>query len=234
MGRSQGSREPLLDGGLDGVVELHPAAGEELDAVVRHRVVAGGEHHAEVGAERVGQVGDAGRRQHAEQQHVDAGGQQAGDDRGLEELPGDPGVPPDHGKRPVPGEDTGLAEDVRSGDGEVERELGGDHRVREPTDPVRAEEATHQCGRPSDQRLLYCGALRAFFRPAFLRSMTRASRVSSPAFLSDGRLASTSIAFRHAGHAEAQRAGLAGDAAAVDAGDRRRSGPRGRCSRTAR
>src|SRR5690606_22905391 len=45
-----------------------------------------------------------------------------------------------------------------------------------------------------DQRLENCGALRAFLRPAFLRSITRASRVSSPAFLSVGRLASTSTA----------------------------------------
>ena len=42
----------LLDRQLDGVVELVPAAGEELDAVVGHRVVRGRQHHAEVGAER--------------------------------------------------------------------------------------------------------------------------------------------------------------------------------------
>ena len=45
-----------------------------------------------------------------------------------------------------------------------------------------------------DQRLLNCEALRAFLRPAFLRSTTRASRVSRPAFLSAGRLASMSMA----------------------------------------
>ena len=45
-----------------------------------------------------------------------------------------------------------------------------------------------------DQRLLYWGALRAFFRPAFLRSLIRASRVSMPAFFSAGRLASASTA----------------------------------------
>ena len=86
----------------------------------------------------------------------------------------------------------------------------------------------------SDQRLLNCGALRAFFRPAFLRSMTRASRVSRPAFFSDGRLASTSIGVQAAGHAEAQRAGLAGDAAAVDAGDDVEAALELRASRTAR
>ena len=43
------------------------------------------------------------------------------------------------------------------------------------------------------QRLEYCGALRAFFRPYFLRSLTRASRVRKPAFFRAGRLASSSI-----------------------------------------
>ena len=71
----------------------------------------------------------------------------------------------------------------------------------------------------SDQRLLNCGALRAFLRPAFLRSMTRASRVSSPAFFSDGAVGLFVDRVQAAGHAEAQGAGLAGDATAVDAGD---------------
>jgi hypothetical protein len=44
-----------------------------------------------------------------------------------------------------------------------------------------------------DQRLLYCGALRAFLSPAFFRSMARGSRVKNPAFFSVGRLASSSI-----------------------------------------
>src|SRR5664280_3678252 len=45
------------------------------------------------------------------------------------------------------------------------------------------------------QRLLYWGALRAFFRPAFLRSGTRASRVRKPAFFSAGRFSSSSTPF---------------------------------------
>src|SRR5690625_5005591 len=47
----------------------------------------------------------------------------------------------------------------------------------------------------ADQRLEYCGALRALLSPAFLRSMIRASRVREPAFLRVGRLLSTSISF---------------------------------------
>src|SRR5580658_778054 len=45
-----------------------------------------------------------------------------------------------------------------------------------------------------DQRLEYCGALRAFFRPAFFRSLILASLVRKPSRLSAGRLdGSTSI-----------------------------------------
>jgi hypothetical protein len=43
----------------------------------------------------------------------------------------------------VSGEDTGLAEDVRCGDREVDRELRGQGSVREPTDTVGAEETCH-------------------------------------------------------------------------------------------
>ena len=49
----------------------------------------------------------------------------------------------------------------------------------------------------ADQRFEYCGALRAFLRPYFLLSLTRASRVRKPAFFSAGRSsASSSISAR--------------------------------------
>jgi hypothetical protein len=51
-------------------------------------------------------------------------------------------------------------------------------------DAVGPEQASHGVPR---QRLEYCGALRAFFRPYFFRSLTRGSRVRNPAFLSAGR-----------------------------------------------
>ena len=52
-----------LDRGLDGVGQLVAAAAEQLDAVVGHRVVAGRDHDAEVGAVSAGQEGERGRRQ---------------------------------------------------------------------------------------------------------------------------------------------------------------------------
>jgi hypothetical protein len=105
--------------------------------------VARGQHDAEVCPESVGEVGDAGRGKNAEEEYVDPGGGETRDDRGLEELPGDPGVTAHDGDGPVSGEDTGLAEDVRCGDGQVHRELGGQLTVREPADTVGAEEACH-------------------------------------------------------------------------------------------
>ncbi len=41
-----GLAEPLFDCVLNGVVQLVPTAGEEFDAVVRHRIVRGREHDA--------------------------------------------------------------------------------------------------------------------------------------------------------------------------------------------
>ena len=94
-----------------------------------------------------------------------------------------------------------------------------------------ADKATQNASRGQkvirDQRLLYCGALRAFFRPYFLRSVARGSRVRKPAFFSGGPVLGLDQDQRP-GDAQAQRAGLAGRAAAVQQGDRCRSFPAGR------
>jgi hypothetical protein len=105
--------------------------------------VARGEDDAEVGVEGVGEVGDTRGREDAEQEYVDTGGGEPRDYGGLEELPGDAGVASYNGDGPVSGEDTGLAEDVRCGDRQVQGELGSQGLVREPTDTVGAEEACH-------------------------------------------------------------------------------------------
>ena len=46
---------------------------EELDAVVRIRVVAGADHHPQLGALGAGEIGHRWRGQGAEQQHIDTG-----------------------------------------------------------------------------------------------------------------------------------------------------------------
>lgn len=62
-----------------------------------------------------------------------------------------------------------------------------------------------------------CGRLRAFFRPYFLRSTMRASRVRNPGLLQ--LVAILAGLEKGAGDAKAKGAGLAGASAAVDAGD---------------
>ncbi len=134
---------PALDGDLDGVVELVATTREELDAVVGHRVVRGRQHHAEVGAERAGQVGDAGSRQHAEQEHVDTGRREARHDGGLEELPGNARVPTHHGAGTVPREVAAVGQDMCRGNGKVQGQLRRQSGVGQAPDPVRAEKACH-------------------------------------------------------------------------------------------
>ena len=93
-------------------------------------------------------------------------------------------------------------------DDQRSREIG----VRVAAYTVGAE-PQHGARRP--YRFEYCGALRAFLRPYLRRSFSRASRARSPAFFSTGRVSGSS-AIERAGDAEADRAGLAAHAAAVE------------------
>ena len=148
--RGTGRTAPLLvhsvlDGVLDVVVEFHPAAGEELDAVVGHRVVAGREHHAQVGVQRSDQMSHTGRRDHTETHHVDTRGSQPGDDRRLEELTAGTRVASDQSHRTTtPVEGARLAQNVGGSDRQLQRDLGGQFDVRGAADPVRAEESSHR------------------------------------------------------------------------------------------
>lgn len=137
----------LLVDGLDAllqlVVELVPTAGEELDAVVGHGVVTGGEHDTEVGAELGREERDRRGRQYTHPQDIDAGTGETRDHRGLQELPGRTRVPSDHGGRPVTLERARLGQYVRRGDGEAEGHLGRQIRVGDTAHAVRAEESSH-------------------------------------------------------------------------------------------
>jgi hypothetical protein len=105
--------------------------------------VRGRQHHAEVGAELTRQPRDPGRRQLAEQEDVDTGGGQPGDDGRLEELAGDAGVAADDGERSVPDERAALGKDVRSGDRQVQGQLRRERLVGEAPDPVGTEKTSH-------------------------------------------------------------------------------------------
>jgi hypothetical protein len=138
--------EPALDEDLDVVVELVAAPGQELDAVVGHRVVARRDHHAHVGVEESGEEGGTWRGNDTQPVHVDAGGGEAGHHSRLEELAGSPGVTSHDRGGPLVGERAGLAEHVGSRDRQVERELGGQVAVGEASHPIGAEDAAHGGG----------------------------------------------------------------------------------------
>ena len=92
--------ELRLDGVLDVVGQLLAAAGEELDAVVRRRVVRGGDHHAEVGVEVCHQVGGGRGGQHAGVVDVDPGAGQPGFHGGGDEFAAGARVAGHHGAGP--------------------------------------------------------------------------------------------------------------------------------------
>src|SRR5919202_5743905 len=113
-----------------------------------------------------------------------AGRRHAGGQRRLEHLAGLAGVADDQHAR-VRG--AGLQ---RGRPPEREREVGGEALAGDPADAVGAEEPAavppfRSAG--GTQRLENCGRLRAFLRPAFLRSFTRGSRVRKPRRLSSPR-----------------------------------------------
>jgi hypothetical protein len=134
-----GLAHPALDHVLDVVGQFVPAAGEELDPVVRHRVVRGGQHHAEIGTGGRDQVGDRRSRHHADVLDVHPGAGQPGDHGGGEELTGGPGIPADDG----PGTATvgigHLTQDMRRRHRQVESHLGRDVAIGEPTHAIGAE-----------------------------------------------------------------------------------------------
>ena len=139
-----------LDRRLERVGQLVPAAAEQLDAVVGHRVVAGGDHDAEVRVVQAGEVGQRRGRDDPGAQHLGAGAGQPGDDRGLQHLPA--------GARVTADDRDGTACPVAVGEhggggtrhrqGQLRREVG----VGPTPDAVGPEQATQ---RTTGQRLEY-------------------------------------------------------------------------------
>ncbi len=144
-----GAGAVLLVDGLDAVLqlvgELVAAPREELDPVVGHGVVAGGEHHAEVGTQRTGEIRHRRGGQHTDAQDVHARARQTCDDGGLQELAGGAGVAADDGRRPVAREGARLGEYVGRRHGEAERELSRQIRIGDAAYTVRSEELSHSC-----------------------------------------------------------------------------------------
>src|SRR5207248_7295458 len=85
----------------------------------------------------------------------------------------------------TPDEDLRSSRPERCGATEALDELRRQKLAHDAADTVGAEVPPRHDG--GDYRLLNCGALRALWSPAFLRSTTRASRVRKPARLSAAR-----------------------------------------------
>ena len=88
--------EQLLDLLFDIVGQFEALRAEQLDAVVLEQIVRGRDHHAEIGAHRLGQHRDRRRRHRAEQQHVHADRGEAGHHGVFDHVAGEPRVLADH------------------------------------------------------------------------------------------------------------------------------------------
>ncbi len=138
LGQRDLARHDRLDLGLGLVGELEAVRAEELDAVVRGRIVAGRDHDAEIGPHRPGEITDRRGRHRPEQQDVHAGRGQPGGQRVLEHVAREARVLADHHAM----RGAALAAEPAAGGGaEAQRQLGR-HRmaVGATADPVRAEE----------------------------------------------------------------------------------------------
>ena len=143
-GSIPGFMETRLDGVLDGVGQLESVSVEELDAVVRHRVMRGRQHDAEARSVTLREVGDRRRGQHTREEYVDPCARETGHHGRLEELAARTGISPDDSARTcaIGDKRSSIAEHVSSRSGEGQREFGGEVAIGESPYAVGAEEAT--------------------------------------------------------------------------------------------
>ena len=146
LGLGQALLQPLLHQRLDlqlaVVGELVAVRPEQLDAVVAEAVVAGGDHHPQVCAHGSGHQRHGRRGQGAEQPHVHARGGEAGHQRGLQHVAGQPRVLADHHQVAAGGvAQEQLARGQAHPQGDLRRH---GVLVRLPADAVGAEELA--CG----------------------------------------------------------------------------------------
>ena len=207
---------------LERVGELGAAAGEELDAVVGHRIVRGRDHHAEVGAE----VGHEERRRPGSgstpdietstpelASPADTAAERNSPLRGCRARPRRWAPPAARRPANAPVAEHGAAAD-RAGEGQ----LGGEFAVREPPNAVRAEEPRHHASaRRSALRVLR--RLAGLLETGLLALDDARVTGEEAGLLQGGAVVLAVDLVERAGDGEAQRAGLARGAAAGDAGD---------------
>jgi len=133
-----------LDLVLHGVGQLIAAVREELNAVVGHRVVRGGDHDAEVNGVLGGrQMRDRGSGNDADAGHVHAGARQTRREGVVEELARDTCVAADDRAGLGAVRTQGAAELAGCRLAELQREVRSDVNVRQSSHAVRAEHPGH-------------------------------------------------------------------------------------------
>ena len=133
-----------LDLVLHRVGQLVAAVPKELDAIVGHRIVRGGDHDAQIhGVLRGRQVRDRGRRNDADASHVHAGARQARREGVVEELARNTGVAANDRAGLGAVRTQGAAELAGSGLAELQREVRSDVNVRQSSHAIRAEHPGH-------------------------------------------------------------------------------------------
>ena len=140
----------LAEDGLDvvlfGVGQLEAAAREELDAVVGHRVVRGGDHRTHFDVEHGSQVGDARGRDDARVDHVEAAGRHAGRQGRRQKIAGDAGIAADKRAAAPLGLivlRAGIPQHAHGGVAQIERQLRGQITVGQSTDTIGSEHTWH-------------------------------------------------------------------------------------------
>ena len=110
--------------------------------------MAGRQDHAEVSVQGLGQIGDRGRGEHPEPQHVDPGTGQPGDDRGFEEFTGDTRIPAHDstraGGRAVRALRVPQAQLMRGRYGQIEGQLCRQITASDAPDTVSTEQTAHE------------------------------------------------------------------------------------------
>ena len=129
--------EQAFDRCLGVVGQLEPVGTEQLDAIVLERVVAGGDHHAQIGAHLAGQQRDRRGRQRPGHDHVHADTGEARDQRAFHHIARQARVLADHHPVTMP-----AAQEMRPRRLADAHGGGGGHHalVGASADAVRAEE----------------------------------------------------------------------------------------------
>src|SRR5579875_2989184 len=126
-----------LDGVLHAVGQLEPRGREELDPVVLHRIVGGGDDDPRVDPKLPREERHARRGEDPQPEDVGPLGAQARGEGGLQEVARDPGVAPDGEPAPARGH-----EHPHRRPRDPVHELGGQVGVGDAPDAVGAEEAS--------------------------------------------------------------------------------------------